>query len=186
MGFHTFDHEKADGLEDPGRYRYCSREELLAAIDAATRSHVVDLGSGTGFYTDDLAAVVDRVSAIDIQPEMHAYYREKGVPENVELFERSTDDIPLADEGADAAVSTMTFHELPLEGTIEELRRVLEPGSPFVIVDWSANGAGEAGPPIDERYTVSEAVAEIEAGGFDVERASERPETFLVRSRLPK
>ncbi len=180
MGFHTFDATQADRLEDPGRYRYCSRDELIAALAVSEADHVLDLGSGTGFYTDDVAAVAGTVSAIDIQAAMHAAYAEKGVPENVERLEAGTDDIPLADNSAAKALSTMTFHELPLEGTIAEVTRVLSPGGRFVVVDWSKNGEGAAGPPLEERYDASAAADTLSAAGFQIERASERPETYLI------
>jgi len=83
MGFHTFDPAKADRLEDPSRYRFCSREELVGALDGET-SHLVDLGSGTGFYTRELAPFVDRISAVDIQPAMHELFSKNGVPANVD------------------------------------------------------------------------------------------------------
>lgn len=180
MGFHTFDAAQADRLEDPGRYRYCSRDELIVALDISEADHVLDLGSGTGFYTDDVAAVAGSVSAIDIQAAMHAAYADKGIPENVECIEAGTDDIPLADDSATSALSTMTFHELPLVGTMDEVTRVLSPGARFVVVDWSKNGEGVAGAPLEERYDAASAADTLSASGFTIEHASERPETYLI------
>ena len=179
MGFHTFDPEKADRLEDPSRFRFCSREELLGALGTAPE-HLVELGSGTGFYSRELAPFFDRISAVDIQPEMHELFREQGVPDSVELVEASTDDLPFATESADAAVSTMTIHELPLAETLAELWRLLQPDSPVVFVDWSADGHGEAGPPLDERHHLSTVTQALEDAGFSVNRAVDRSETFLV------
>ena len=202
MGFHTFDPSMADRLDDESRYRFCSREELLGALDAGGTAddrdasgdgdsdgdstaigHLVDLGSGTGFYTADLAPFFGRVSAVDIQPEMHDLFRENGVPDSVDLIESSTDSLPLGDGTADAAVSTMTAHELPLAATLAELQRVLAPDSPVVVVDWSAAGRGESGPPRGERYAASEVVDALADAGFGVETATERGETFLIRAR---
>lgn len=182
MGFHTFDPAEADRLEDVSRYRFCSREELLGAVGVDTDAHLVDLGSGTGFYTRELAPFFGRLSAVDIQEEMHELFRKKDVPDNVALVESSTDALPFDDSSADAAVSTMTAHELPLAETLTDLYRVLRPGSPVVVVDWSADGRGEAGPPVDERHpmrTVTEALVEA---GFSVDRAVERPETYFIEA----
>ncbi|WP_137286294.1 class I SAM-dependent methyltransferase [Halorussus salinisoli] len=189
MGFHTFDPESADKLEDDSRYRYLSREELVAALalgsdrDAA----VADLGSGTGFYTDDVAAFAGEVRAVDVQDEMHELYREKGVPENVALVTADVGDLPFADGELDAAFSTMTFHEFAGDGHGDggsgaetEVARVLADGGRFVVADWSASGEGESGPPVDERYDRDEAVELLEDAGFEVVRADERPETFFV------
>lgn len=183
MGFHTFDPSMADRLDDVSRYRFCSREELLGAIGIDTGGHLLDLGSGTGFYTTDLAPFFRRVSAVDIQSEMHDLFREKGVPDNVDLVESSTDSLPLADSAVDAAVSTMTAHELPLAATLTELKRVLAPDSPVVVVDWSAEGRGEAGPPVDERHDAATVADAFRQAEFSVEQATERGETFLVTAR---
>ena len=221
MGFHTFDPSMADRLDDESRYRFCSREELLGALDAGgtadgddrdanggdssgsddrdvtddnsgsdddntATGHLVDLGSGTGFYTADLAPFFGRVSAVDIQPEMHDLFRENGVPDTVDLVESSTDSLPLGDDSADAAVSTMTAHEIPLASTLADLQGVLAPGSPVVVVDWSANGRGESGPPRSERHAASEVADALADAGFSVKAATERGETFLLRARASR
>ena len=79
MGFHTFDADQAARLEDPDRYRWVSSEELVGAVVAAADAVVADLGSGTGFYTDDVAPHVGTVYGVDVQPRMHEAYREKGL-----------------------------------------------------------------------------------------------------------
>lgn len=185
MGFHTFDADQADRLEEASRYRYLSREELLAALDPSPEDVVADVGSGTGFYTDDVAPYVASVKGVDLQSEMHEYYREKGVPSNVDLLTASADDVPLPDGALDGIFSTMTYHEFASEAAIEEFGSLLRAGGRVVIADWSANGEGESGPPVEERYTVSDAVTAFLEGGFEIEQTSERPETFLLIARWP-
>lgn len=181
MGHHTFDPSKAAKLENPeNRYRYISREELLWALDLTGGENVADLGSGTGFYTDVVAPHAEHIYGIDIQEAMHDFYRDKGVPENVELLTSGIEDLPFASDHLDDAVSTMTYHEFASKEALSELARVLNRGGRLVIGDWSANGTGEAGPPLEERFSVSEAVSTIRAAGFDIEFQAERPETFLV------
>ncbi|WP_276302265.1 class I SAM-dependent methyltransferase [Halorussus lipolyticus] len=186
MGFHTFDPESADRLEDESRYRYLSREELVGALDldSESGSSVADLGSGTGFYTDDVAPFAGDLRAVDVQAEMHDLYREKGVPENVELVTADIGDLPFGDGELDAAFSTMTFHEFASEESLAEVARTLRDGARFVVADWSANGSGDGGPPVEERYSRDEAVELLEDAGFEIRRADERPETcFVVADR---
>lgn len=180
MGFHTYPIDQADALEDPARYRYCSREELLGALDPEPDAVVADLGSGTGFYTDDVAPFVGTLHAVDVQTEMHDTYREKGVPENVSLVTAAIDSLPFDDGRLDAAYSTMTHHEYASDDALAELARVLADGGRLVTVDWSAEGDRESGPPTDERYALGDAVAGLERAGFVIDRARERPETFAV------
>ena len=183
MGHHTFDPAMADRLEDAARrYRYLSMEELVGALQPTGNDVVADLGSGTGFYADDIAEFAGAVYAVDVQDEMHAHYREKdgGVPENVELVTAEVADLPFGTDALDAAYTTMTYHEFASAEAFAEIRRVLKEDARFVVADWSSEGSGEIGPPTDERYSKDEAVGALEDAGFDVERADERTETFLL------
>jgi ubiquinone/menaquinone biosynthesis C-methylase UbiE len=183
MGKHTFDPELADKLDDPSRYRYVSADELVGALDLTGDETVLDVGSGTGFYTDDVALATSRVLALDIQPVMHGLYRENGVPDGVSLLTAAADGLPLADASVDAAVSTMTYHEFATPDSLADLRRILVPGGRLVVADWSADGRGESGPPVEERYAPDEAREHLEAAGFGVDRLDDRPETLLFVAR---
>ena len=184
MGYHTFNAAKADRLEDAARrYRYLSCEELVAALEPTEDDVVADFGSGTGFYTDDVAPHVETVYAVDLQEEMHERYREKGIPENVQLVTSDVTDLPFDDDQLDAVFSTMTYHEFASDAATDELVRVIGEGGLVVVADWSADGAGESGPPTDERYAERDVVEALEAVGFEVISTQTRPETFLVVGR---
>ncbi len=185
MGYHTFPLENADALEDPTRYRFCSREELVGLVDPSPAAVVADLGSGTGFYTDEVAPFVERLYAVDVQSGMHDRYREKGVPEGVELVTAGVEDLPVPDDSLDAAYSTMTYHEYAAGETLAEVRRVLRPGGVHAVVDWTSEGTGERGPPTDERFALADAVTHHREAGFTVETARTRPETFVLAARTP-
>lgn len=180
MGFHTFDPEKTDRLSDPTRFRFCSREELIEPLPANQGARILDIGSGIGFYTDELAPYFETVYAFDLQEEMHQQYRNRGVPENVELVTGDAGSLPFETETLDGAFSTMTFHESTTPESLSELANTLTAGSPFVIVDWSGEGDGEAGPPLEERFSAAEANELLEDAGFTVTRSAERTETFVI------
>jgi ubiquinone/menaquinone biosynthesis C-methylase UbiE len=74
----------------------------------------------------------------------------------------------------------MTYHELPRVAALAELARVLVDGGRLAIADWSADGTGESGPPLDERFTAADATAHLREAGFSVVHEAVRPETFLV------
>ncbi|WP_459191021.1 class I SAM-dependent methyltransferase [Halosimplex sp. J119] len=181
MGYHTFDADRADKLENAQqRYQFLSAEELLWALSPEGDETVADLGSGTGFYTDDVAPAVNHVYAVDIQDAMHDYYREKGIPDNVDLLTTQVSDLPFDAGSVDAAFSTMTYHEFASDDALVELDRVLTSEGQLVIVDWSATGAGDIGPSLDDRFTVTEAADALSNAGFRIEHEAVRPETFLL------
>ena len=181
MGFHTFDPDEAGRLDDVSRFRFCSREELLGPLPRD--GTILDLGSGTGFYTDEIAPFVGRVLALDVQAVMHEGYRKRGIPETVWPVTADAGSLPFDQSTIDGAFSTMTFHESTTESALADLRRALAPESPFVVVDWSADGNEEAGPPRSERFDADRARELLEAAGFTVETATERSETFRVVAR---
>ncbi|MFB6158641.1 MAG: class I SAM-dependent methyltransferase [Candidatus Nanohalobium sp.] len=174
---HVIDAEKADKLEDEGRYRILSREELLAEVKHGDT--VVDIGSGTGFFTDDIAEKAGKVYAVDFQKGMHDYYREKGVPENVELIHSKASEIEV--ENTDMVVSILSLHEIDFEKSLEKFSELLEGGGKLLIVDWSADAETDDIPPRDKLYTAekaSEKVSEL----FEVESSEERSDTFKLKA----
>jgi ubiquinone/menaquinone biosynthesis C-methylase UbiE len=184
---HNHDHsgyatgEKADRLEDPIQYRYLSTEGVYELLDPEPDWTIADLGSGTGFYTDDVAPLVEQVYAVDIHEAMQDAYREKGVPENVELVTTDVAELPFDDGALDAALSLRTFHH-GVADALEEVGRVLRPGGRFVVVDWSATGAGDRdrGPDPADCFDLATAQSLLLDAGFEIRSARERRETFSL------
>lgn len=174
---HIIDSEKASKLEDESRYRFLSREELLQHVDE--EDTVIEIGSGTGFYTGDLAEKAEKVYAVDFQKEMHEFYRDKGVPENVELVHSKASKIDL--EEVDVLVSIFSFHEIDVEKALKRFSEVLGEHGSLLIYDWSMKGSGEEGPPLDKRYS-AESAADKVSDFFNVEEASEREDTFYLKA----
>jgi SAM-dependent methyltransferase len=185
---HHHDHDasatRIERLNDPAQYRYLSAEELRRHLDPDPDWTLLDLGSGTGFYTDALAPVVDTVHAVDVDATMHEAYRERGRPDNVVPVEADVGDVPLPDDVADAAVSVRTFHHGVAEA-LPEVARLLRPGGRFVVVDWSATGVGdrERGPPPADCFDLATVQSMLIEAGFGVVDGHERRETFVVVAR---
>jgi len=183
---HGFDHDftdQTDRLSDPARYRYLSAEEVRTFLDPRPDWVVADLGSGTGFYTDDVASVVDTVYAVDAYAEMHEAYEAKptGKPDNVVTITADVGDVPLDDSTLDGATSLRTFHHGVAEA-LPEVYRLLKPGGRFVVVDWSATGAWdrERGPDPEHCYDLATVQSMLLDAGFRIQSAHERRETFVV------
>jgi len=181
MGYHTFDASGADRLEQAGqRYRFLSAEELVWGLDLSPAETVADLGSGTGFYTDDVAPARGHGVRRRRPGRDARLLPRKGVPQNVELLTTEVGDLPFDAGSVDAAFSTMTYHEFASDDALAEVHRVLRADGRLVVVDWAATGSGEHGPPLDERFTATEAAATLRANGFRIEHEAVRPETFYL------
>jgi len=184
MGDHDHDHDfsnRVDRLEDPAQYRWLSGEELRTFLQPGPAWVVADLGSGTGFFTDELAPVVDTVYAVDNDQSLHDHYEGRGAPLNCETVTADVVDVPLADDALDGAVSIRTFHH-GVDDALPEVRRLLRPGGRFVVVDWSATGAGQRdrGPEPEHCYDLATVQSALLDAGFHIARAWERRETFVV------
>lgn len=173
--------ERIERLEDPHQYRYLSGEELRSFLDPGPDWVVADLGSGTGFFTDDLAPVVRRAIAVDVRRGMHGAYQAKSVPRTVAPVTADVATLPLADGVLDGAVSIRTFHH-GVADALDEVARVLRPGGRFVVVDWSATGAGDRdrGRHPEDYVDLATAQARLLDAGFRIRSATERRETFVV------
>lgn len=184
MSPHRFDPDSAEKLEDTSRFRYLSRDELVGALSPDHDAVIADVGSGTGFFTREVAPFVGEIHAIDMQAEMHTHLESQGVPANVLPVLAKADDLPFGDGFFDGIYSTFTLHEYD-EGGVPELFRVLRSGGRLVVADWSATGSGERGPPLEERLDTSAAADTISEAGFEIETARSRPETFIIEAMSP-
>jgi len=168
--------KKADKLEDETRYRILSQEELFGET---VEGKVIDIGSGTGFFTDNIAEKAESVYAVDFQEGMHKYYRDKGIPENVELIHSKASEIEVK---ADQIISILSLHEINLEESLEKFHEILPQNGELVIWDWSVNALTDDIPPRDKMYTAEEASNKV-SEKFKVVLAEERRNTFKIKAR---
>ena len=171
------DSDEADILEEKDRYKILSRERILGTIEEGDT--VADIGSGTGFFTDDMAEKAGKVYAVDFQEEMHQYYREKGLPSNVELIHSKASEINLGE--IDTVFSVLSLHEINLEKSLERFKEAINQEGRLFIVDWSKNAETENIPPREKLYTAEEASEKI-SKYFKVEKSVERYDTFLIEA----
>jgi len=151
--------DRAQRLMDPRRLETQLSERGLIRLLALTGSEdVIDLGSGVGFYTDLIAALTTgTVYALDLQPEMHDFYRARGMPPNVRLVLGDLSRLELTPGGADVACSISVWHETGGEMDLPGLSRALRPKGRLVIVDWRKDPEpGDGGPPAEIRFSKEE------------------------------
>jgi SAM-dependent methyltransferase len=141
---------RAERLMEPSRLETQLGEEDLARLLALRGDEdVIELGSGAGFYTDRIAALTTgTVYGLDIQPEMHEFYRKRGLPGNVRLLTGDVTRLDLPAASLDVACSISTWHESDGVIDLAGLARALRPGGRLVVVDWRRDGdVPEKGPP---------------------------------------
>jgi SAM-dependent methyltransferase len=135
-----------------------SEQDLARLLALRGDEDVIELGSGAGFYTDRIAALTTgTVYGLDIQPEMHDFYRKRGLPPNVRLTLGDVTRLDLPAASLDVACSISTWHESDGVIDLPGLVRALRPGGRLVVVDWRRDDlALEKGPPAAIRLTKEE------------------------------
>jgi SAM-dependent methyltransferase len=151
-------------LMDPRRLEtQLSEPDLVRLLALNGDEDVVDLGSGAGFYTDRVAALTTgTVYALDLQPEMHDFYRSRGVPPNVRLILGDVRHLDLPPASLDVALSVSTWHESGGIVDLSGLARALHLGGRLIVVDWRRDtDSPEAGPPPDVLFRKEEVAASL-------------------------
>lgn len=114
------------------RYPDDAITHFVRAFDLDARSHVLDLGAGTGIFTRQLLAHVGRISAVDPSASMRATFALE--TPGVTILEGSDEAIPLADHSVCAVFAAQAFHWFTPSRALPEIHRVLEPGGGVALV----------------------------------------------------
>lgn len=137
-------HEGAYWLERPSRELSERPQGAVDALDLPPDAVVADIGAGTGYMTQRLAAAVPqgRVLAVDAQPEMVALLQariaESGLTQ-VEPIQGTQEDPHLPAATVDLALMVDAYHEFefPRE-MMNHIVSALKPGGQVVLAEYRA------------------------------------------------
>ncbi|MHB1056236.1 MAG: class I SAM-dependent methyltransferase [Thermoleophilia bacterium] len=108
----------------------------LAGLVGRNEIRLCDLGCGTGRYLlplmkilDELGTTVKRATGVDVNPSMLevAKTRTEGFDFPVDWVFAPSYGTGLKSNSVTLVTAFNSFHHLPIEGTVEEIKRVLEP-----------------------------------------------------------
>jgi SAM-dependent methyltransferase len=190
---HRFEHaeEWAKTFDDPARDAWQRPAEVVALLQIRSGMSVVDIGAGTGYFVPYLARAVGpqgRVLALDVEPDMVRYLRERAAKEalsNVRAEVVEVDDPGLASESVDRILIVDTWHHIPDRvAYAKKLGKALSPGGTIAIVDFTMDAKN--GPPPHHRLPPEEVVKELTRAGLEATIATEGlPEQYVVIARRP-
>jgi len=115
------------------RLQRYSGKNLMTWLPNRIDLTVLDLGSGTGFFTDLLAGTYQHVIGLDISQEMLRFAKETR-NQRVLWVEGDAHKIPLKDNSIDFIYSNLVIQWFePLDEAITEMLRVLKPGGLLIF-----------------------------------------------------
>lgn len=117
-----------------------TRARLREILDAKAGERILEVGPGTGYYTLDLAEVVQpggSLDILDLQQEMLDHTMKRAAERGLSNLSPARSDataMPYEDGSFDAACLTTVLGEIPdQEAALRELARVLKPGGRLVV-----------------------------------------------------
>ena len=164
-------HPAIDWLERGEREQEEAPGKAIAAIDLKPTDVIADIGAGSGYYSFRISPKVPqgKVVAVDIQPEMLDFLRERSAElkvTNVEPHLGAIDDLKLPAASLDAALMVDAYHEFshPKE-MLASLHKALKPGGRIFLLEFRGE---DPKVPIKALHKMTEAQArlELESAGF--------------------
>ncbi|WP_426182747.1 class I SAM-dependent methyltransferase [Microbacterium sp. TWP3-1-2b2] len=164
--------------EEYDRFRPGFPDAAAAEILPARVGSVVDLGAGTGKFTQRLVTRADRVVAVEPSVAMLDVLRAK-LPD-VEAIVAGAESMPLPDSSVDAVTVAQAFHWFDRETACAEIARVLVPGGTLGLLwnhsdpdcAWDRACHRVAHPAVTDEDATTDSAAE-ELPGFTFERRTE-------------
>ena len=172
-------YQGADWLERSERDEEEAPDIALNVLKIPRGASVADIGAGSGYITERLAARVGptgRVFANDVQPQMLEMLSRRLAAKriaNVTLVQGSVDDPKLAPASVDLALMVDVYHELSQpQLMLQHLREALKPGGRLVLLEYRKEDPAIPIKP-EHKMSVAEAKLEIEAEGFTLSKVDE-------------
>ena len=118
-----------------GRVRWQRRCDLFAEYLGNDGREVLEIGCGTGLFTAELAKTRNRITAIDISPDLLALARERVTGGEVTFRCENAYASTFADQSFDAIVGSSVLHHLDVPRALREFHRLLRPGGRFMFTE---------------------------------------------------
>jgi ubiquinone/menaquinone biosynthesis C-methylase UbiE len=172
-------YQGADWLERSERDEEEAPDIALNVLKIPEGASVADIGAGSGFITERLAARVGptgRVFANDLQPQMLQILGRRLAQRNitnVTLVQGTIDDPKLDPASVDLEIMVDVYHELSQpQAMLRRLRAALKPGGRLVLLEYRKE---DPTIPIkfEHKMSIAEAKMELEAEGFTLAKVDE-------------
>ena len=177
-------------FESPERDAYQQPEKVLEYLGEVSGQTIMDIGSGTGYFSFRLVEAGARVIAADVDERFQQYIRIKrdslGIPETtLSLRKIPYDDPGLEPEEVDKVIIVNTYHHIEdRKAYFSKVLTGLKPGGALIVIDYVKREI-PVGPPSGMKMTSETVVEELRAAGFmEIETNTELlPYQYIIRAK---
>jgi 2-polyprenyl-3-methyl-5-hydroxy-6-metoxy-1,4-benzoquinol methylase len=130
------DTEKSWGWGTPaGKIRARRRAELIiTAAGLSSDKKVLEIGCGTGLFTEMFAETGADIIAVDISPELLQKAKARNLPPTVRILEKRFEDCDL-DGPFDAIIGSSILHHLAVKAALTKIFELLKPGGAICFAE---------------------------------------------------
>ena len=169
MQKHFNPEEWAQRFDDPARDKWQMPDRVIEALGLKQGQSIGDIGAGTGYFTVRLAKseVSPTVYAVDIEPSMVQYLRERAAKEGLNnvIAVQASSDLPNLPEAVDLVLLVNTYHHIgDRPSYFQRLVKSLKPGGRVAIIDFRPDAP--EGPPKEFRFPVEQFKFEMGKAGY--------------------
>ena len=119
---------------DAGTRRAARRARFLISHgEIKPGKKILEVGCGTGIFTEKLAQTGAEVLAIDLSPDLLMKARNRVLKNNVNLIEADLEKLPFDKNSFDSVVGVSILHHVDLGKALREIYRVLKVGGKIVF-----------------------------------------------------
>lgn len=158
-------------LERDEREQEEAPSRAIKALGLPKNCVIADVGAGSGYYTFRISPEIPegKVIAVDIQPEMLAYLKDRAkqlAATNVEPHLGTVEDLKLPADSLDAVLMVDAYHEFshPAE-MLASIHKSLRKGGRIFLLEFRAEDPRVPIKPL-HKMTEAQAKLELESAGF--------------------
>ena len=159
--------------------------------DSDLGQDVLEVGPGPGLTTDVLQRSMQRLTAIEIDPELATSLRSRLCNSNVEVVTGDATSMPFSDAQFSGGVAFTMLHHVPSaelqDRLLREVWRVIKPGGAFVGSDSLQSlfmrliHIGDTLIPVDpDKFGLR-----LESAGLQIVEIEEKADAFRFHARKP-
>lgn len=118
-----------------GRRRWARRCRWFKEFIGDTQSRVLEVGCGTGLFTEALASTDNAIVAIDISEALIKKAKERVFSANVNFIVGNACETGFESASLDFVVGSSSLHHLDVDVALKEFLRILKPGGGMMFTE---------------------------------------------------